>query len=76
MYLAGWYLVQSTIIYTAGIKLYMHLTLSKEKSAVAATTACLFVCLPVTIIGGEIFHRLVDQPSQRLAHAVWEWLRS
>lgn len=39
-----------------------------------AVIAAFFTCLPVIIIGAEIFYRVVDVPSQKLARWVWAWV--
>ncbi|KAH8654060.1 hypothetical protein BGZ60DRAFT_386647 [Tricladium varicosporioides] len=71
----AFFLMQSTIIYTAGIKLYLHLRTSQGWSDGGAGTMCLFVCLLVTIPAVEIFYRIVDVPSQWLAKGAFDWIR-
>jgi len=71
----GWFLVQSIIIYTAGIKLFTQLSSKQGWSVEAANWTCLVVCLATIVLGAEIFHRLVDCPSQALAHVVFDWIR-
>ncbi|KAI9642475.1 hypothetical protein NHQ30_009280 [Ciborinia camelliae] len=71
----SWFLVQSTIIYTVGIKLFTHLTEARNASFEAATTACFFVCLLTVIPSAEIFYRLIDFPSQAFARATFDWIR-
>lgn len=73
--LIGWFLLQSIVIYTAGIKLFMHLSIEKNLSVEAARVVCLFVCAIIVIIGAEVFHRLVDLPSKKLAFTVFDWIR-
>ena len=72
---SGWFLVQSIILYTAGIKLFMYLNVNKGVPAVAVNVLCLVVCLPAVILSAEIFHRAVDFPSQQFAHIVFDWIR-
>ena len=72
---SGWYLVQSTIIYTAGIKLFMHLRITKSWSFEGATIAALAVCLVSVIPAAEVFYRFIDVPSQKFAHVVFDWIR-
>ncbi|KAI9679944.1 MAG: hypothetical protein M1817_004959 [Caeruleum heppii] len=70
----SYYLMQCIIIYTAGIKLFSHLAIERNMSASSATALCLVTCIPTTALGAEIFYRLVDRPSQILAHVVFEWI--
>jgi peptidoglycan/LPS O-acetylase OafA/YrhL len=70
---SGWFLVQTIITYTAGIKLFAYLRFDQNVASPGATIATLIVCLIAVIGSAEIFHRLVDQPSQKLAHLAFEW---
>lgn len=72
----GWFLVQSIVIYTAGIKLFMHLSIEKKLSIEASRVVCLIVCVTSVILGAELFHRLVDTPSRKLAYLVFDWIRA
>lgn len=63
--LVAWSLVQSIVIYSAGIKLYLHLH-SKGASDAGATIACLIVSVLIVIPIAEVFYRLVEIPSQGL----------
>jgi peptidoglycan/LPS O-acetylase OafA/YrhL len=70
----GWFLVQSIIVYTAGIKLFARLQFDQHVAFLGATTTTLIVCL-ITVIGtAEAFYRLIDQPSQKLAFIAFEWI--
>ncbi|THV55375.1 hypothetical protein BGAL_0009g00250 [Botrytis galanthina] len=71
----SWFLVQSIIIYSVGIKLFTHLTETRNASFEAATTACFFVCLLTVIPSAEIFYRLIDFPSQAFARVTFDWIR-
>ena len=71
----GWFLVQSWIIYTVGIKLFMHLAQGNGSSFDAANVACFFVCLLTTMSVGEVFYRLVDYPADAFARLFFDWLR-
>lgn len=68
-------MLQSIVIYTAGIKLFMHLSIEKSLSVEAARVVCLIVCAIMVIVGAEMFHRLVDLPSRKLAFSVYDWIR-
>ncbi|ESZ93885.1 hypothetical protein SBOR_5743 [Sclerotinia borealis F-4128] len=71
----SWFLVQSIIIYTVGIKLFVHLTETRNASFEAAIAGCFFVCLVTVIPSAEIFYRLIDFPSQAFARATFDWIR-
>ncbi|KAI9700104.1 MAG: hypothetical protein M1836_002638 [Candelina mexicana] len=80
-YLGSYFLMQSIIIYTAGIKLYLHLALPIPGSQYTPTDpvkvgVCFIVLLPMIALGAEIFHRLVDHPSKVLAHMAFDWIRA
>ncbi|KAF2090791.1 hypothetical protein K490DRAFT_71121 [Saccharata proteae CBS 121410] len=69
------YLVmQSIIIYTAGIKLFLHLS-SQNASFSGSVVACLVTTLAATAVGAELFYRLVDYPSQALARRTWAYFK-
>jgi hypothetical protein len=70
--LAGFFLVQSIIVYTLGIKLYQMLHLSNDMAAVAV---CFFVTLAASVGGAEMFYRIVEIPSQVLSHVAFDWIR-
>ena len=67
--------MQSTIIYTVGIKLFMYLVENKGTSWAGGEVAAFFVCAAATVVFGEIMHRAVDLPGRRLAHLFWKWMR-
>jgi len=71
----SWFLTQSIIVYSAGIKIHQHLTVGRGVPDTGATAVCLLVCLPTTVVFAELFYRLVDWPSQILAHIVFDWIR-
>jgi hypothetical protein len=70
---AGVFLVQSIIIYTIGIKLWMFMNDSGVNSEVC-TLASFVVCASSVAVGSEIFYRLVDLPSIAAAKAFWTWM--
>ena len=73
---SGYFLIQSTIIYTIGIKLFLFLHIDKYNlSSQLATGLCLLVCLGVSIPCAEIFHSFVDYPSKLIAHVIFNWIR-
>jgi predicted neutral ceramidase superfamily lipid hydrolase len=68
----GFFLVQSIIIYTLGIKLYQVLYIDNN---VAAIVVCFFVTLAASAGGAEIFYRIVDVPSHVSSHLLFDWMR-
>lgn len=66
--LPGWFLDQSIIIYTAGIKLFLHLNVQKQWPPEGSVVTCLVVCFAAVILIGEVFYRLVEYPSRALAY--------
>ncbi|KAL6715407.1 hypothetical protein ACLMJK_006368 [Lecanora helva] len=71
----SWFLLQSITIYSAGIKLFMRLSLENNVSVEGSRVICLVVCLVAAAAAAEIFYWLVDLPSQLLAHVVFDWIR-
>ncbi|KAL5418861.1 hypothetical protein PMIN04_007164 [Paraphaeosphaeria minitans] len=68
----SWFLVQSVVVYTMGIKLFQTLHMTSE---VAATAACFFAILAATAVGSEIFYRAVEVPSHALSYTIFDWIR-
>ena len=75
-HLPGYFLVQSIIIYSAGIKMYTYLSTQKGLSVEAARSVCLLVCVAAVVVGAEIFHHLVAKPSKLLARTLFDWVRT
>jgi hypothetical protein len=69
----GIFLTTPLLLYTAGIKLHVHLTSHQNPSAVA-TAACLAACLPASILVGEAFYRAVDSPAVKGVGWMWRWI--
>ncbi|CAN9394583.1 unnamed protein product [Alternaria alternata] len=69
----SWFLVQSIIIYTAGIKLYTHMVTAGMNNA-ASSFVCFLVCAPLVAIVAEVFYRVVDLPSVVLARSFWAFM--
>jgi peptidoglycan/LPS O-acetylase OafA/YrhL len=69
---AGYFIVQSIIIYTLGIKLYQTLHIVNE---IASVAVCFFVTLAVSAGGAELFYRAVEVPSHVLSHIAFDWIR-
>ncbi|EKG14624.1 hypothetical protein MPH_08204 [Macrophomina phaseolina MS6] len=70
----SYFLIQATVIYTAGIKLFLHLRVEKNWPEGACNILCLAVCFFAVVPGAEIFYRAVDYPSQVLAHVAWKFM--
>lgn len=67
--------MQSIIIYTVGIRLFMHLSVEKHAQFGGAVIACLISTLAVSAVSAEIFYRVLDYPSMALAHKLFDWIR-
>jgi hypothetical protein len=70
---AGVFLVQSIIIYTVGVKLWVFMEDAEINSAVSSF-ASFAVCVSLVAIASEIFYHLVDLPSIAAARAFWMWM--
>jgi hypothetical protein len=70
--LAGFFFVQSLIIYTLGIKLYETLHIANHNALVAV---CFFVTMAASAGGAEVFYRAVEVPSHVLSHVAFDWIR-
>lgn len=66
--------MQPLLMYTAGVKLYLHMH-GNGASHELATFVCFVVCVPLVVLGAETFYRLVDVPSVALAKKLWDWIR-
>ena len=75
MHCTGYFLTQSIIMYTAGIKLFMYIRYVQGAAFPAAAIATLVTCIPLTAIIGEIFYRLFDWPSRVVAKWFFDWIR-
>jgi len=72
----SYFLIQSTIIYTAGIKIFLGLHVDKRHLSSPATIGIsLVACLAIIIPSAEIFYRLVDVPSKVFARVLFDWIR-
>lgn len=73
--IAGMFLIQSVIVYTVGIKLWMHLNDAGVASMVS-TLASFVTCAALVALASEIFYRVVDLPSIAAAKAFWTFMIS
>lgn len=69
----GLFVAQSLVFWAGGIKLFLHLTSTGADTA-TANAAVFFVCTACTLVGGEIYYRTVDLPSQWVANWAYRWL--
>ncbi|GAB7365588.1 hypothetical protein MBLNU230_g6659t1 [Neophaeotheca triangularis] len=67
------FIAQSIIFWTAGIKMYLHLSDSGTDKALA-NFAVFVVATVTTVVFGEVYYRVIDLPSQWLANKGYEWL--
>ncbi|RQM04786.1 hypothetical protein DH86_00004339, partial [Scytalidium sp. 3C] len=71
----SYFLIQSTMIYLAGIKTFQHLRAnhtSNQGAVIVAFITSLAVVVPVA----ELFYRLVEEPSKLFAHKFYDFLTS
>lgn len=71
----AWFLVQSIILYSAGIKLFLHLHMAQRWAESSAVATCLLVCLLITVPVAEGFYRLIEIPSELFAKSAFDWIR-
>lgn len=72
--LPGIFVAQSIVFWSAAIKLYMHLHVQRDVSPPLAKLAVFVLGTIATGVGAEVFHRLVDFPSQWVARETFSWL--
>ena len=73
---AGYYLLQSIIVYTLGIRIALNRINSDTMSAYPSATGIAFIaCLLVTAVAGEIFYWVFDKPAGKGARMFFTWLR-
>lgn len=72
----GFFLIQSTIIYLLGIKLFIRLQDVSKASFSGSVIVTLMTCLIVIIPLAELFHRLVVMPSKAFSHICFDFITS
>ena len=72
--LAGYFLVQSTLIYLVGIKVFRSLHHDNATSFSGSVIATLITCLVVVVPTAEVFHRVVEVPSKLLSHKFFDFI--
>lgn len=71
----GWFLTQSSIIYTIGLQLNLRLQYIDHWTPPLAQFVTFLACLVSTIVVADLFTRLVDNPSKSLADWLFAWIR-
>ncbi|KAK5135922.1 hypothetical protein LTR08_004380 [Meristemomyces frigidus] len=71
----SYYLLQSIIIYTVGIKSAMPKIVDSMTDFPSASGIAFIASLLVTIVAGEVFYWLIDKPSQTFARILFAWIR-
>lgn len=63
-------------MYTAGVKLFLHLHGTQRWAESSTVVTCLLVCLLIIIPVAEGFYRLIEIPSQLFAKSAFDWIRA
>ncbi|KAK5125518.1 hypothetical protein LTR85_000629 [Meristemomyces frigidus] len=71
----AYFLLQSIIVYTLGIKTAMNMMNGSLDDYANATGVAFISTLLVTLAAGEAFYWLIDKPSQKFAHILFAWIR-
>ncbi|KAK5717702.1 hypothetical protein LTR15_008541 [Elasticomyces elasticus] len=70
----SYFLLQSIIAYTLGIKTVSKMIGDSMDGYSKAVGIAFIACLLVTVAAGEVFYWLIDKPSQKLARMVFTWM--
>ena len=73
--MAGYFCVQSIIIYTLGIKTATNMMDGNVDMLPKATGVAFIASLLVTIPAAEVLHWLVEVPSIWLGRVLFDWIR-
>jgi peptidoglycan/LPS O-acetylase OafA/YrhL len=74
---AGYFLIQSTIVYTLGVKIAANMTSDGRESRYPAAAGVSFVAtLLVTIVAAEVMYRIVELPSKWFGRWLFDWIRA
>ncbi|KAI6788571.1 hypothetical protein KC361_g8968 [Hortaea werneckii] len=71
----SYYLLQSIIVYTLGIKTATNIIGDNLDEYTKASGVAFIACLLVTAAAGEVFYQTIDRGSKSFAHLVWAWIR-
>lgn len=72
---AAWLFAQGIVVYTAGMRLFVHLNVTRHWASEVSVFVCFIVCVLATVVFAELFFRLVDRPSRAFSHYVYRWIR-
>ena len=70
----SYFLTQSIIMYTMGIKLYSSLRFDKNAYFSGTVVAVLVSTLAVAVPLAETFYRLIELPSKVFANKLYDWV--
>ena len=74
---AGYFLIQSTIIYTLGVKIAANMTSDDREHRYPAAAGVSFIAtLIVTILSAEVLYWLVEIPSKWFGRWMFDWIRA
>ena len=72
----GFFLVQSTMMYLVGIKLFTRLQDVNKISFSGSVIVTLITCLLVIVPLAELFHRAIVMPSKAFSHRAFDFITS
>jgi hypothetical protein len=76
MYYLGYFLIQSTLIYLVGIRVFFKLHHKDSISFLGSTVVTLITCISVVVPATEIYHRVLVVPSKAFAHKFYDLITS
>jgi hypothetical protein len=76
MYYLGYFLIQSTLIYLVGIRVFSELHHEDSISFSGLTVVTLITCIAVVAPAAEIYHRVIVVPSKAFAHKFYDSITS
>lgn len=71
-----YFLIQSTMIYVVGIKVFAQLHRYDNIYFSGSTVAILITFLAVVVSTAEVFHRVIEVPSKILTHKFYDFITS
>ncbi|TKA22639.1 hypothetical protein B0A50_07648 [Salinomyces thailandicus] len=71
----SYYLLQSIIVYTMGVKIVTNTIGDSLDGYTRASGISFIACLLVTLAAGEVFYQTIDRFSKWFAHKVFAWIR-
>ncbi|OJJ42466.1 hypothetical protein ASPZODRAFT_29195 [Penicilliopsis zonata CBS 506.65] len=71
----SWLFAQGIVVYTAGMRLFIHLNVDRQWPSQVSVFVSFLVSLLTVIAFAELFYRLVDHPSRAFSHIVFDWIR-